>query len=560
MLDSTTIVITLAAVAVKALLLVAIGVVAGMALRRSSAACRHILWTAVLGGVLIIALSIPLPPLWALPRSVSIASSSILAPAAAARVSRGERIDSGTTGIPNASGSYAAEAEPRSEQMADVLVLLWIGGVAFFLFRIVAGQLALLRIGMRTQVIKTGSARAFLDKLGGQMHVARSVRLIETDAISLPATWGVFRPVVAIPMGAAAWPEARIEAALLHELAHVRRHDVLTQVVADFTCTLLWFHPGVWYAAKKMRAERERACDDEVISLGMSEIGYAESLLTLAGGASRGASGYIRTAIGMAGVQDLESRLRAILDSATPRTTPSRLGASVGAFALVATVTLAGMGIQGAAPLDAAVSLGSQAAASLSPDSVEIQFGERVPFTAEQERSALTRRFTPRDEREQQALACLLDAAQHEKQHPMDLVRERAVWALSIAEADQVVAPLVAELANVDWRIRAYAAWALCHIGAPEAREALTARLRDPIWRVRSEAASALAVLADRRTLDDMLPLLRDPAWQVRSAVVEYLGRMEATAARTALEERLSDPHVAVRMAAQAALSTLPIR
>jgi beta-lactamase regulating signal transducer with metallopeptidase domain len=560
MLDSSTLLAMLAAVAVKALLLVAMGTVAALTLRRSSAACRHILWTAVLGGVCILALSTPFPSFWSLPFGVSVAMPRTTEPVTAARMPMTARAAEGTRGAVNPPAVDGVPEGHGRDRVADALVLLWIGGVGLLALRVVAGQTALRRIHARARVIEIGSARALLDKLAGQMRIPRWVRLIETDAVSMPATWGVLRPVIAIPIGAAAWPEDFHAAAIRHELAHVRRHDALTQMGADLCCALLWFHPGVWFAARRMRAERERACDDAVLSAGTADVGYAEMLLALAADASRASPGPLRTAIAMADVHDLEGRLRAILDRATSRTSPRPVMASVPAFALIAAVTMAGLDVWGASPLHAAVPDGVQDAASPTPGSAEILYGERVPFTAWQERWALTRPFRPRNEREEQAIARLMEATQHEKQHSMDLVRERALWALWVAHADQVVDPLVAQLTNADWRVRAYAAWSLCVVGAPEARDALVLRLRDPVWRVRSEAAYALVALADRRTFDDMLPLLADSAWQVRLPAVEYLGRIGGPAARVALEKRLSDPHVAVRTAAEAALEASPIR
>ena len=66
----------------------------------------------------------------------------------------------------------------------------------------------------------------------------------------------------------------------------MRRRDVLTRTAADAACALFWFHPGVWMAARRMRAEAERACDDAVLAAGVPRIGYAEALVALAATAS----------------------------------------------------------------------------------------------------------------------------------------------------------------------------------------------------------------------------------------------------------------------------------
>jgi len=217
--------------------------------------------------------------------------------------------------------------------------------------------------------------------------------------------------------------------------------------------------------------------------------------------------------------------------------------------ALLATGTMAGLDPFGT-PLHAA---GIQSNEEPARDAY---LDERIPFTPEQEQAALRRSFRPRDAGEELAFARLREAAEHVKQHELDLVRERALWALSIAAPDRVVDPLITALADADWRARAHAAWCLALVEAPEAREALTERLDDPVWRVRANAAGALDDMADPRSFEPLLRRLDDPAWQVRMPVVEYLGRIGTPEALAAVREHASDPHVAVRTAAEAVLGS----
>src|SRR6185436_15883755 len=100
----------------------------------------------------------------------------------------------------------------------------------------------------------------------------------------VPMTWGVIRPSILLPQAAAEWSAQRLDAVLQHELAHVQRFDALTQWLAHFACALYWFHPLVWYAAKQMRAERERACDDLVLHSGIQPSVYASDLLEIVSG------------------------------------------------------------------------------------------------------------------------------------------------------------------------------------------------------------------------------------------------------------------------------------
>ena len=98
----------------------------------------------------------------------------------------------------------------------------------------------------------------------------------------MPMAWGIFNPSVLMPADADTWPAQRLRVVLLHELAHVKRRDCLTHVVAQIACAAYWFNPLAWMAARRVRTERERACDDLVLASGTRGSDYAEELLEIA--------------------------------------------------------------------------------------------------------------------------------------------------------------------------------------------------------------------------------------------------------------------------------------
>ena len=127
---------------------------------------------------------------------------------------------------------------------------------------------------------------------------------------------------------------------LLHELAHVSRHDSFSRSAAAMVCALYWFQPVIWYAARRMRLEQEHACDDLVLSLGAAARAYARDLLEVAG-AFRPPPLVAGLSVAMARNSELERRLTAIIRRGPRRRSSARFLAGSGAAALLATFLIA---------------------------------------------------------------------------------------------------------------------------------------------------------------------------------------------------------------------------
>ena len=172
--------------------------------------------------------------------------------------------------------------------------------------------------------------------------VEGTVRLYESTDVGMPVTLGVVRPTIVMPPVATSWSEERRLTVLVHELAHIRRNDVATCLVARIACAVHWMNPLVWRAARKLRDECERACDDLVIRAGMTASTYADDLLDIVRNA--GTSRSPAVALPMAQRSDFEGRLLAILDPIGPRRTPSRLRSlAVAVFVAAIAMPLAAM-------------------------------------------------------------------------------------------------------------------------------------------------------------------------------------------------------------------------
>ncbi|MEE8521972.1 MAG: M56 family metallopeptidase [Gemmatimonadota bacterium] len=249
--------------------------------------------------------------------------------------------------------AYSAPVSTHRLPWTLGLALIWLSGAALVLASVLTGIARTRRIARSSRILREGRlARAVADA-SSTLGLARKVTLLLNTAAVVPMTWGALRPKVLLPQEAEAWPEDRLRAVLLHELAHVRRHDYLTQLVARLACALYWFNPVVWIAASQLRRERELACDDQVLRAGPRASEYAGYLLDVARGL-KSRSLRPTASVAMARSSKLGDRLRAVLDSSRERRALKRwqvLPAWLGATLLVLPIAAATSG-SGASRVD----------------------------------------------------------------------------------------------------------------------------------------------------------------------------------------------------------------
>ena len=116
----------------------------------------------------------------------------------------------------------------------------------------------------------------------GRVHVETS------DRVDAPLTWGFLRPIVLLP---ASFSQTDREAALAHELAHVRRADWLVHMAVWVLCAVFWFQPLAWLARRELCREAEHAADDAALERGIRPSAYAQLLLSVATRTPRAALG-----------------------------------------------------------------------------------------------------------------------------------------------------------------------------------------------------------------------------------------------------------------------------
>ena len=108
---------------------------------------------------------------------------------------------------------------------------------------------------------------AVLERCREQMRTRRHLMLLETPAVNSPALCGVWRPRLLLPPGLIdRFTEQELRFVFLHELAHLKRHDIAVNWLTTLLQVVHWFNPFVWLAFHRMRADRELACDALVLA------------------------------------------------------------------------------------------------------------------------------------------------------------------------------------------------------------------------------------------------------------------------------------------------------
>jgi beta-lactamase regulating signal transducer with metallopeptidase domain len=332
----------------KVSLALALAGVVAMLMIRASAALRHLVWLAGLVASLGIAIAWPLAPRLdvrvraARPAEVvnNIAVATTTSPTFGAQPRRRVRsFSSSSRSLRRVTRVNGTRALVMS--FTDMLVALWVVGALILVARVLVAHVAVARIvrGARPVSDDWNDAAELVRDTG----ITRNVRILISDEVDGPVTAGFLDPVVIVPAVASAWSDERREIVLTHELAHVARFDFAAQLVASVASAVFWFHPLVWLAAARLRAEAEHAADDRVLARGTAGVNYATHLLDLARVESSTRLS-AAVAVGMVRASRLEGRVRAMLDLDRSRTAVSaRAQALATSLTLAAVVPIAGL-------------------------------------------------------------------------------------------------------------------------------------------------------------------------------------------------------------------------
>ena len=162
------------------------------------------------------------------------------------------------------------------------IVCCWLCGVLTMCIWYLGGWYRLQRLcHFDVQPVSAKIQRMLRDVMR-RLSITRAITLLESSRIDVPATIGSLRPVILLPgCVLTGLSPQQLEAILAHELAHIRRHDYLLNLVQVVIETLLFYHPAVWWVSRRIRVERENCCDDIALRACGNRMMYARALTRL---------------------------------------------------------------------------------------------------------------------------------------------------------------------------------------------------------------------------------------------------------------------------------------
>ncbi len=173
------------------------------------------------------------------------------------------------------------DARPgRDTNLEIMLGWLWALGALLYLGFVLEQHRRLATWARRQEPCRDPQLRRLLDECKQRLGLRRKLKVITTERFRVPTLFGFWRPRLLLPAGILGKPEL-LRMVLLHELVHLKRHHVLQNWGLVLLQALHWFNPAVWLAFRRLRAERELACDAGVLSVldPIEHHGYGTALL-----------------------------------------------------------------------------------------------------------------------------------------------------------------------------------------------------------------------------------------------------------------------------------------
>ncbi|MEO8139133.1 MAG: HEAT repeat domain-containing protein, partial [Gemmatimonadota bacterium] len=482
-----------------------------------------------------------------------------------------------------------------SWSVTTLLIAIWAMVAIGFAARLLYGAWSVRRIVRRSRPLEHADWQTPLYEIADRLELEAAPRLLRSDDVKMPFASGLLSSTIVLPAESDGWSTERRSAVLIHELGHVRRRDLVGHTLSRIACAVFWFHPLVWTAARRLRAESERACDDLALVFGARPSEYAEHLLDIVTCVRDHNTPAV--ALAMAHRREFEGRMLAILNPELRRRGPSRLetAAVVGSLAVLALFVGAAAPVP-RSPQTQTDSLPSQTATHATADSAIYALADsaihaiangaiRQPVASPEAPSQAHRAAAPAQGAQPeptptpsplpmaqpQVVANVSGGAvpQNDDERAAVLaktlrtdtnagVRRVAAWGLHrYANVDVALDALVAAVqTDADAEVREMAAWALAGARhSSSAGAALAKAIRqDKDASVRRSAAWAAGSIGADEALDAIVATLGDSDAEVRELAAWAIGTCHPEQAPAGLVRALSDKERDVRLSVAWAL------
>lgn len=171
---------------------------------------------------------------------------------------------------------------PKLRPWLSTIVGVWAIGVGLLCLRLFVGWNTIRRIRRGGREIEESYWIERLARMRQALGIPYRVRFVSTTQAAVPFVVGWLKPVVLVPAGLlTGLGPVELEAILTHELAHVRRHDFLVNVLQTVVETLFFYHPAIWWVSGQIRREREHCCDQIAAASTGDRLIYARALVAL---------------------------------------------------------------------------------------------------------------------------------------------------------------------------------------------------------------------------------------------------------------------------------------
>jgi beta-lactamase regulating signal transducer with metallopeptidase domain len=291
-------------------------------MRRSSAAIRHLYLTAAVMVLLALPLVSLMLPSW----GMEWFSHPFTPGDGKTIVTPAERVE---TPMESDTGKarFQSPSSGKSSQLHwfDWILAVWLVGAVGLLLRLVGGKLLGYWVARKAPEINDKSFTNTVEQVAHQLGVMEKITILESDRFNVPFVSGILRPRLIMPSQARTWPFQRLNNIVHHELAHVKRKDILIQFLAQVVCCIYWVNPLVWILNRQLFLERERACDDMALDQNIKASEYAGHLMEVLEEMGNKTNNNLWVITAMAEGTDFKDRILSILNPTTRRRSPQRM-------------------------------------------------------------------------------------------------------------------------------------------------------------------------------------------------------------------------------------------